>query len=149
MWWIYPVSVVALIGMVYLSMKLGDLVDLLDKKTKISGAFIGGVMLAAVTSLPELFTSISSVLLVNNPTLVMGDILGSDIFDIAVMVLLTFVFARNFHEAKVNKFHEISLIILTVMYALAVYAVLAPAEWQIMLGDINLISIIIFVNLRI
>ncbi len=146
MWWIYPIYAVVLVGMVYLSMKLGDLVDLLDKKTKISGAFIGGVMLAAVTSLPELFTSISSVLLVNNPTLVMGDILGSDIFDIVVMVLLTFIFARNFHEAKVNKFHEVSLLILIVMYALAIYAVLAPESWQLMLGDINVISIIIFIG---
>ena len=146
MWWIYPVYVVALVAMVYLSMKIGDLVDLLDKKTKISGAFIGGVMLAAVTSLPELFTSISSVLLVNNPTLVMGDILGSDIFDLAVMLVLTFIFARNFHEAKVNKFHSISLIILIVMYAMAIYAVLAPSSWQLMLGDINVLSIIIFVG---
>ncbi|MBP5091208.1 MAG: hypothetical protein J6328_01440 [Bacilli bacterium] len=127
-------------------MKLGDLVDLLDKKTKISGAFIGGVMLAAGTSLPELFTSISSVLLVNNPTLVMGDILGSDIFDIVVMILLTFIFARNFHEAKVNKVQEVSLLLLIAMYGLAIYAVLAPETWQIMLGDINLISIIIFVG---
>ena len=54
---IYALYVVLLVAVVYLSMKLGDFVDLLDKKTNISGAFIGEVMLAAVTSLPELFTS--------------------------------------------------------------------------------------------
>ena len=37
---------------VVLSVKLADYVDLIDKKTDISGAFIGGVVLAAVTSLP-------------------------------------------------------------------------------------------------
>lgn len=58
-WWHIPVYLVDLASMILLSFFLGDLVDTLDKKTKISGAFIGGVLLAAVTSLPELFTSLS------------------------------------------------------------------------------------------
>ena len=41
---------------VFLSVRLSYYVDCLDKKTSLSGAFIGGVMLAAVTSLPELFS---------------------------------------------------------------------------------------------
>ena len=49
MWWIYPVYVLDLVLMIFLSIELGNLVDMLDKKTKISGAFIGGVLLAAVT----------------------------------------------------------------------------------------------------
>ena len=53
-------------GIVFFSKKLADYVDALDKKTKISGAFIGAVLLAAVTSLPELFTSISATLLVED-----------------------------------------------------------------------------------
>ena len=57
MWWIYPLYILDLALMVYLSFTLGNIVDMLDKKTKISGAFIGGVLLAAVTSLPELFTA--------------------------------------------------------------------------------------------
>ena len=147
MWWIYPLYIVALVAMVYLSIKLGDLVDLLDKKTKVSGAFIGSVLLGAVTSLPELFTSISSVLFVNNPELVIGDILGSDIFDIVALVVLTFIFARHFFESKLNsKLHLLNVGVLLVMYALALYAVFAPAEWQLMLGDINVISPIIFIG---
>lgn len=50
---------------VFLSIKLAELVYLLDKKTKISGASIGGVLLAAVTSPPELFTAISAVKVIN------------------------------------------------------------------------------------
>ena len=54
----YIVLAVLVIG---LSMRLSSYVDMLDKQTNLSGAFLGGVMLAAVTSLPELFTSISGV----------------------------------------------------------------------------------------
>lgn len=146
MWWIYPVYVVILVALVYLSMKLGDLVDEMDKKTKISGAFIGGVLLAAVTSLPELFTSISSVLIVKNPALVIGDILGSDIFDLAALLILTLIWFKNFHTAKLDKFHIISLIVLLGLYGLTAYAVFAPAKWQLMLGGINAISIVILIG---
>ena len=64
--------------LVYFSMKCADYVDLLDKKTSLSGAFIGGVILAAVTSLPEFVTSISSIYVVKNSELIIGNVLGSN-----------------------------------------------------------------------
>ena len=67
---------------VFLSVRLSYYVDCLDKKTNLSGAFIGGVMLAAVTSLPELFTSLTAVLALDQPDLVQGNVLGSNIFNI-------------------------------------------------------------------
>ena len=63
------------------SIQLSNYVDIIDKRTSISGAFIGGVILAAITSLPELFTSISATALLGQPELVIGNILGSDIFN--------------------------------------------------------------------
>ena len=105
MWWIYPVYVLDLVAMVFLSMMLGNLVDMLDKKTKISGAFIGGVLLAAVTSLPELFTAFSSIFLVHNASFVVGDILGSVIFDLVVLAIETFIWVKHFHEAKFQRWH--------------------------------------------
>ena len=57
-YWLIPLYVVLAGSIIFLSIKLGNYVDMLDKKTKISGAFIGGILLAAITSLPELFTSI-------------------------------------------------------------------------------------------
>lgn len=145
MWWIYPVYMLDLIAMVYLSMKLGDFVDLLDKKTKISGAFIGGVLLAAVTSLPELFTSISSVVMVRNPELVVGDILGSTVFDLVVLAIETLMFVKNFSSAKIAKWHSINCAALLLMYGFCAYAFFVPEQYQVMLGSINLMSILITV----
>ena len=59
------------IGVIIISIYLSKYVDALDKKTKLSGAFIGGIMLAAVTSLPELFTSITAVVFLNQYQLVL------------------------------------------------------------------------------
>lgn len=144
MWWIYPIYAIDLIAMIVLSFVLGNLVDMLDKKTNISGAFIGGVMLAAVTSLPELFTALSSIFLVNEPEYVVGDLLGSIVFDLVCLALETFIFVKNFRSAKIQKFHIVNGLVCLAMYGLAAYAFFAPRSAQLMLGDINAVSIIIF-----
>ncbi len=144
-WWHIPVYLVDLVAMVYLSFVLGNLVDALDKKTKISGAFIGGVLLAAVTSLPELFTALSSIFLVNEPEYVVGDILGSIIFDLVLLAVETLCFVRTFRNGKLQKFHLVNGAICLAMYGLAAYAFFAPTKAQVMLGDINLMSVLIFI----
>lgn len=144
MWWIYPVYVVDLAAMVFLAFALGDLVDLLDKKTKLSGAFLGGVLLAVVTSLPELFTSLSSIFVVNEPEFVVGDIFGSIIFNLAVLMLETLLFLKRVRGCKIKRFHVWNALLCLAMYGFSAYAFFAPASWQLMLGDINAMSILIF-----
>lgn len=145
MWWVYPLYALDLGAMIFLSFLLGNLVDMLDKKTKISGAFIGGVMLAAVTSLPELFTALSSIFFVNEPEYVVGDILGSIIFDLVCLLLETAIFIKGFQNAKLQKFHIVNGVACLMMYGFAAYAFFAPVNCQPMLGDINAMSILIFV----
>ena len=86
--WQQPVSILAYLlvaaVVVFLSIFLSIFVDLLDKKTNVSGAFLGSILLAATTSLPELFTSLTASLLVNNNALVYGDILGSNLFNVTL-----------------------------------------------------------------
>lgn len=91
---------------VFLAIKLSNYVDLLDKKTKLSGALLGGILLAAVTSLPELFTSLTGTLLLNKNQLVLGNIMGSDFFDLIIFGIVYFLFFKKFAEAKkIGKVH--------------------------------------------
>ena len=66
---------------VFLSIKLSYYVDYLSKHSKVSGAFLAGIVLAGVTSLPECVTCFSAIFVDNN-LLAVGDILGSNIFNI-------------------------------------------------------------------
>ena len=95
MTWNQPVSLVlylvAAAAVVFFSIKLSDYVDLLDKTTNLSGALLGSIMLAAVTSLPELFTSITATVLIKDNSLVLGNILGSNIFNILLILMCKFV----------------------------------------------------------
>jgi cation:H+ antiporter len=46
------------------------------------------VLIATATSLPELFTGISAVTAGDSPNIAVGDVLGSGVFNLAMLVLL-------------------------------------------------------------
>lgn len=113
---IFIVYLILAVAVIFFSIKASIYVDLIDKKTNLGGAFIGGVMLSAVTSLPELFTSLSSTLLINKPALCLGNILGSNLFNTAVLGLLIIIFVKSFSKIKVTKSHYITLMALFTGY---------------------------------
>ena len=95
------------------SIKLSDYGDALSKQTKLGSALIGGILIASITSLPELVTSISAVL-INNPTLSIGDILGSNSFNIFTLAILNIVmFSKNvFYNASIKFSFECTLLLI-------------------------------------
>ena len=62
--------------------------DVIARLTGLSRSWIGLVMLATATSLPELFTGLSAVLAAAAPNIAVGDALGSCVFNLAMLVLL-------------------------------------------------------------
>ena len=113
---VYVLYVLTVGVVVLLSIKLGKYVDVIDSKSSISGAFIGGVMLAAVTSLPELFTSLSAVWVVKQNALVIGNILGSDLINFAFFGVILLIFSRGLKKARFSKFYYIALLLCACMY---------------------------------
>ena len=62
--------------------------DVVAEKTGLGRSFVGVVMLATATSLPELGTGVSSILLVDAPDLAAGDAFGSNLFNLMIIGLL-------------------------------------------------------------
>lgn len=128
--------------LVFLSDKLGLYIDLLDKKTKISGAFLGGVLLAAVTSLPELFTSVSAILIVRENSMVVGNILGSNLFNLMVLGICLVFGYKAFAQAKIEyRSHFYTFLGLALIYALIAYGLFVPTRFQPAVGPVNFICI--------
>lgn len=142
---IYVAYIVLAILVVYLSVQLSFYVDALDKKTNLSGAFIGGVMLAAVTSLPELFTSLTAVLALDQPELVQGNVLGSNIFNLCVIGGLLIFTANRYKEAKIAKSNTSTLLYGLAMYIVVLVAIMFPMEVNLGIFNINLMSIFVLV----
>ena len=62
---------------IYSGAKLSRYGDIIAEKTGLGRAWIGLVLMASVTSLPELVTGISAVTFAGVPNIAIGDVLGS------------------------------------------------------------------------
>ena len=79
--------------------------DAIAEKTGLGGLWVGLILLAAITSVPELVTSISSVALVGIPDLAMGTLLGSCLFNLTLIALLDFLYRKGPILSQVRRRH--------------------------------------------
>jgi len=62
--------------------------DIIARLTGLSRSWIGLILLATATSLPELFTGMSAVTVAGEPNIAVGDALGSCVFNLMMLVVL-------------------------------------------------------------
>jgi cation:H+ antiporter len=82
--------------------------DAIAEQTGLGGTWIGLVLLATVTSLPELITGVSAVGLVHTADIAVGTILGSCVFNLSILVVLDFLLKRESVYASVSRNHLLS-----------------------------------------
>jgi cation:H+ antiporter len=87
--WLYFAACVALIGLA--GPELCRSGDVIAEKTGLSRNWIGLVLIASVTSLPELVIGASSVTIANTPDIAVGDAFGSCVFNLVMLVVLDFL----------------------------------------------------------
>jgi cation:H+ antiporter len=82
--------------------------DEIAARTGLGGALIGLVLLATVTSLPELVVSATSTAAIGSPDLALGGLLGSNTFNLAIIVLLDILYRQGPLLARVHPGHLLS-----------------------------------------
>jgi cation:H+ antiporter len=73
---------------VFGGMRLARYGDILGEKTGLGRRWIGVVLLAATTSLPELFTGFGATALSALPDIALGDVLGSCMFNLLILSMM-------------------------------------------------------------
>jgi len=91
--------------------------DVLGEKWSVDRTFIGVILLSTITSLPELVTSLASVSLVDAPDLAMGNILGSNLFNLFLLPLLALLYGRSYLE-RASPHHVRTGAVAVVLYGL-------------------------------
>ena len=69
--------------------------DVIAEKTGLGRSFVGVVMLATATSLPELGLGVSSIVLVGEADLAAGDAFGSNLFNLLIIGILDLYWRRG------------------------------------------------------
>ncbi len=80
--------VACLVIVLFAGTKLARYGDVIAEKTGLGGVWIGILLMATATSLPELFTGISAVTFVGVPDLALGAAFGSNLFNLMIIALL-------------------------------------------------------------
>jgi cation:H+ antiporter len=82
--------------------------DIIAEKTGLSGNWIGLALLATATSLPELITGVTSVTIANAPNITVGDVLGSCVFNLSILVIVDFLHRGESVYRRARQGHVLS-----------------------------------------
>ena len=94
--------------------------DIISEKTGIGQVWMGVVAIALITSLPEFFTGISAVTLVDAPDLTVGNLIGANAFNLFNLALLDIFHRNGSIMAVASRAHR-----LTGWFSLALVAIVA------------------------
>lgn len=107
MTWILFLIVTAVI--IFAGTVLARYGDILAEKTGMGRSWIGLVLVAATTSLPELFTGFSSTAIFKLPDIAVGDVLGSCMFNLLILSLMDAVAGKESISARAQQGHSLSI----------------------------------------
>jgi len=95
--------------------------DIIAHKTGLGEVWTGLVLLALITSLPELFNGVSAIIIVDAPDLTVGDLLGANAFNLLNLALLDIAYRNGSLLAVASRTHRLtgwfSLILVLVVAA--------------------------------
>ncbi|SFF55063.1 cation:H+ antiporter [Halobacillus alkaliphilus] len=98
---IYFVFILAAAVVVVSAVYLNQFGDVISKKSSLSGAAVGTFLIAGATSLPELTTSLTAVY-IDNPDIAVGNMLGSNVFNLLILASMDIIYRRQRLFQKVN-----------------------------------------------
>ncbi|KGX90941.1 sodium:calcium antiporter [Pontibacillus halophilus JSM 076056 = DSM 19796] len=91
--WAFIIFGISAVATYFIASRLAMYGDGISEKTKTSSAFIGFIIGIAI-SLPELTASVTSIA-IDSPNLAIGNLLGSNLFNLLALAVLDIVFRRN------------------------------------------------------
>ena len=126
--------------------KLARYGDAIAQKTGLGGIWIGLVLLAAITSMPELVTGVSSAALVRLPDLAVGTLLGSCLLNLAIIAIMDILYHPGPLLSRVSLRHVASAGVGILLIAVTAGTILAGERLSgLALGWVGITSIIILI----
>ncbi|MBA4372141.1 MAG: sodium:proton exchanger [Thermodesulfovibrio sp.] len=133
-------------AIVYSGTRLSKYGDIIAEKTGLGRAWIGIVLMASVTSLPELVTGIGSVTFADVPDIAVGDVLGSCVFNMLILAILDTMYRPTPISTKAHQGHVLSagfglLLLSIVCLSMFLRGNISPLGW---LDPFSVLFIVIY-----
>lgn len=118
---------VCVLAILYAGSKLSYYGDMLADVMGWGKMWMGMILMAGVTSLPELVTGVSSIQLVGSPDMAVGNVVGSCAFNILIISLLDVSFPRRLPVTyQAQRGHIIAAAFGVVLLCVVGFAILQP-----------------------
>lgn len=115
------------IAIVHSGARLSRYGDIIAEKTGLGGSLIGVVLMASVTSLPELITGISAIVIADVPDIAVGDVLGSCVFNLFILAaLLDAIYRPVPISASAHRGHVLSAAFGILLLAITAVSIALP-----------------------
>lgn len=138
--WIWLQFVLSAGLIVFTATQLARFGDIIAIRTRLGGMFVGLLLLAGATSLPEVLTTISSVSQ-DVPNLAAGNLFGSNLFNMLLLALLDLAHRKERILRKAALKHALSGSLAVFLIALVLFFVQAQFSWSI--GWVGIDSLVI------
>ncbi|RCX11498.1 sodium:calcium antiporter [Extensimonas vulgaris] len=102
--------------------------DAIAAWTGLSRSWLGVILVGTVTSLPELVTGLSAVTVAQSPNMAAGDVLGSCVFNLAILALVDVFYRRGAVYAAASGGHILSAGFGAILLAMAALVMLASTQ---------------------
>lgn len=127
---------------VYAATQLAKYGDVIAIRTRLSGMFIGLLLMAGATSLPEVLTSISAINQ-NALNLAAGNLLGSNTFNMFLLAVVDMASRNQRLLRKAALKHALTGSLTVFMIGLVLFFMLANIEWKIGWMGLDSLALII------
>ena len=142
--WLQFALCVGVIGVT--GVRLSRYGDAIAALTGLSRNWVGLILLATVTSLPELVTGLSAVTVAAAPDIAVGDVLGSCVFNLAILAMIDVTYRKGAIYTLAGSGHIVSAGFGVILLAGVGLAVLLTTQGMMpSLGHVSLASVMIFV----
>lgn len=102
--------------------------DAIAAWTGLSRSWVGVILVGTVTSLPELVTGLSAVTVAQSPNMAVGDVLGSCVFNLAILALVDVFYRHGAVYAVASGGHVLSAGFGAILLAMAALVMLASTQ---------------------
>ena len=111
------------LGVLVLGVWLSSIADQIAKTTGLASSFVGNLFLAASTSLPEVVVSLAAVRL-GALDLAVGNVLGSNLFNIAIIPVYDFAYRSGSLWANLQPVHAFAGLMVVAMSSVVIVSLI-------------------------
>ena len=137
--------IIAAAVILFTSKYLAKSADNIATKTGLGRSFIGVVLLATATSLPELGTGINAVSRLDAPDLAAGDVFGSNIFNLLIVVVLDAYWRNGSFLGSIYKSTWVIASLSISLITIAIIALWDPINSSMNIGNIGILSYLLII----